>query len=384
MSSVRQYLVYGVDDVHKHRWPVHYHLLKGDYLAAIDSIRQGANVIDTKKGRASALSLCYELFFKTLNKCFNSTQPLGNVPVRPSGLSAPSPNPHLVFTQDHCSKVPVQKRKDSKPTIELHGMADYNLPSIPPKGCDEGTVDQLSCTKYFESAIAYHQLDTASSMQHKLVRRLRGLLVVLKTMAERNDMLLHCKQGLLRAVKQLEYPQLYTSVMDYMFKNAGKYGMGHVDVDNVWDARRVWRTASSKDPKLQSLANFISQIAKVLEELCSVFHVNIYNKAQETTGAICSGHDRHLRLPGMEISTVEILAHMAFVNDCALLFDTMVLQEPFLQGSETFKWSDLLSHLLTANSSMKAYIEPLMRRSLRNNVEYRIRSPSVAYKNVAQ
>lgn len=61
MAAIREYLIYGVDDEHKHLWPIHYHLIKNDFLAAIDSIRRGANpLLEDCKG-TSAIALCYKV-----------------------------------------------------------------------------------------------------------------------------------------------------------------------------------------------------------------------------------------------------------------------------------------------------------------------------------
>ncbi|ORM39674.1 putative tRNA(His) guanylyltransferase [Babesia sp. Xinjiang] len=380
MSAVREYLVYGVDDAHKHLWPVHYHLIRGDFLAAIDTVRKGANPLDHDSRCASALALCYELFFKTLNKCLNSTVPLGS---RSWQTTGPSPPSQGLSAANRSPKLLKAKQDENTTVTELHGMADYNLPSVPSTGGNEDT-EALLFTPYIEVFITTHYSDAAELTQNKLVRRLKGLLAVLKTMSERENILLHSKNELLRAIHFLEYPTLYASLMDYMFKNARVYGMSSVDVADVWDARRVWRAASSKDVKLQSLTKFISHIATLVQDLCGIFHVNIYSKSQKNFGALYSGHDRHLRLPGMDPHIIETLAHMAFVTNNALLFDAMVVQEPFLQGADAFKWTDLLSQLLTSSSQMRPFTEPLMRRSLRNNVEYRVSVPANLYKHAAR
>nr|BAN64863.1 hypothetical protein [Babesia bovis] len=373
MTGVREYLVYGVDDAYKHLWPIQYHLLHSDYLAAIDSLRQGANPLESQGGCASALSLCYQLFFKTLNKCLNTTIPLGILQDIAADASVTTPTCKLTSSPNRCNK---SDSADSP--VELHGMADYNLGSLPAQSADSDVPGHTSFTCYVEASMATKDIHSCQTIHQKLLRRLKGLFTVLRAMSERKDLLLHCKQELLSSVGQLHYPELYNSIMDYLFKYSKRFISRTVDVTNVWDAHMLWKAATSKDAKLKLIATFISKVATIFESLCGLFHVNIYNTGQKSTGAICSGHDRHLRLNSMNPCTVEILAHMSFVIERPLLFDAMVLQEFFLQEAFTFKWNELLSHLLSGGDRVKVYADSLMRRSLRHNVEYRIESCNAA------
>ncbi|GBE59734.1 hypothetical protein, conserved [Babesia ovata] len=357
MTAVREYLIYGVDDAHKHLWPVHYHLLRNDFLAAIDAIRRGADPLITDSRGESALALCYELFFKTINKCLNSTVPLGNRKCHQA--------PQTTYT------APTPKRHKLETTPELHGMADYKPAGKPAIKADQ-CADPPLFTSQIDFVVANHDVDAASTVHTSLFRRAKGLLAVLRTASEKDGMLLHSKRELLRAIRGLEYPGLYASLMDHMFLQSAGYGLKHMDNTDVWDARCLWRAAASRHAGLQSLTTFVAQVVELLEELCSVFHVDIYSNSLARMTELYPGHDRRLLLPGLESATIEVIAHMAFVTNHPLLFDAMVLQEPFQQGSTAFKWSDLLSRLLGEAEHMKPFMEPLMRRSLRKNVENRI------------
>ncbi|GIX66200.1 tRNA(His) guanylyltransferase, putative [Babesia caballi] len=360
MAAVREYLVYGVNDTHKHRWPIHYHLLRNDFVAAIETIKRGANPLVTDEHGASALALCCELFFRTINKCLNSTAPLGTRRQR-QGVKPP---PQQVKP----------KRRVPLGAPELHGMADYAL-SGEPSIKEEKPVDSPLFTSYVEFVIGNHGIEDASLKQQALLRRARGLLAVLRVISELDGMLLHSKDVLMRSIGAMQYPTLYASVMDYLFHHCKTYGSPNADAADVWHARCLWRAAASKDRKLLALTGFLTHIAAVLEELCAIFHVDIYNKSLAAFAVLYPGHDRRLRLPGIDAETTEVLAHMAFVTNRSLLFDAMVLQDSFLRPGGAFNWTDLLSHLLGGVGQLRSFAEPLMRRKLRHNVEGHIRYP---------
>ncbi|CDR95850.1 hypothetical protein, conserved [Babesia bigemina] len=370
MAAVREYLVYGVDDAHKHLWPVHYHLLKNDFMAAIDAIRRGADPLLTDSRGESALALCYQLFFKTVNRCLNSTVPLGNRKCQ-QGWSLNKTRYDAIAAPKATYTPPTPKKHKLEAAPELHGVADYESAGKPAMKVDK-CVDPPLFTSQIDFVVASHNIEAASSAHTSLFRRAKGLLAVLRTASERDGMLLHSKHELLRAIRDLEYPGLYASLMDHMFLQSASYGLKNLDNTDVWDARCLWRAAASKHAALQSLTTFVSQVAGLLEELCSVFHVDIYSNSPLRGTELYPGHDRRLLLPGLESSTIEMIAHIAFVTNHPLLFDAMVLQEVFQQGGSAFKWSDLLSRLLGEAEHMKPFMEPLMRRSLRKNVENRI------------
>ncbi|KAK1934961.1 hypothetical protein X943_003893 [Babesia divergens] len=358
MAAIREYLIYGVDDEHKHLWPIHYHLIKNDFLAAIDSIRRGANpLLEDCKG-TSAIALCYKLFFNTINKSLNSTIPLCNP------------------DEGHTQKSTPSKRHMPNTTPELHGMADYPVAKDSTEGAQRH--DQLRLfTPYVEFAIGNHKLSSASSLRNALVRRAKGLLAVLRCMADREDLRLICKAALMESISILEYPALYASVMDFLFSNIRTYTMNNFQAIYVHEARALWNVAAPKDVKLKELIDFMSQIATTLEELCGIFHVDIYSQSLGGCSKLYPGHDRQLQLEKLQHHIVEMFAHMAFVTNKPLLFDVMVLQDSFPHVETAFMWDEFLSYLVSEADRYKAFVEPLMRRSLRNNLEKRICTPGM-------
>ncbi|KAK1442104.1 hypothetical protein BgAZ_401340 [Babesia gibsoni] len=360
MAAVREYLIYGVDDEHKHMWPIHYHLLKNDFLAAIDSIRKGANPMVKDCNGVSAIELCYRMFFKVVNKCVNSTLPLSSKAEKKDATPVVGAG--------------AKKKQESNAVPELHGMADYNMDSNN-KDDDDRMTNAQSFTTYVEYLIANHKLVTSSTLQNSLLRRGKGLLAVISAMAERPESLTACKELLLKHIQTLEYPALYASLMEFLFLNSKVYLKKSVPSDDVYAARALWSRAATSDANIKAITEFMSHVAKILEDFCGIFHVDIYSQSLGGCNKVYPGHDRQLQLRGMDVRTIEMLAHMAYVTDKPLLFDVMVLQDYFLQHDGVFRWNDLLSHLVGASSSLKAFRDPLMRRSLRENVGKRMGVP---------